>query len=657
MMMSERDPAKAMASNPRQKMRKRKLEPNDEDHSNTLPERRELRKNGTDDSSKTQKRPRSKRSGADPTRTNGNGSLNGNGNHGDPPGATSTANTHRTGGMGKKGRIASSNNNNNNGVGTGSRASPPSAKAVSRSLALSSPRSTATTVTTASSASSAARNKAPSGFLKPQQLRQLVQDSMQTSNGGVHPKQLGVTIDEPVMKNGNENAIFDRRTTCNNNVSHSDDDVDDCNYAKSAVALDRAKRRIEFLFLFTVAYVIYVLFVSASIVYTQNNNHRLATLQREASYALTAQKQSEAIQREFTKSEEARSELKFYKENFENAKRSITQLTEALAHAAKSHRKQLQEYKSVSLQLEEDLHDAYERIEVLRGEREECSSATDLAWLRMDELMEENNGLSNDLKRAKKSLGQRDADVARAQLQNKELVHEGESLARELKDLTQAYDDLLDRSKIMEAEHDLLQYTHNEIMEALFAPILLHVQKMQVSAEQQHGIIMELTSLVHSLHTSLELSRSDLEMQTAESIQAVDAMAIVTLEKSQAYELERADYMQHMELQLERLEDEAMGAVHAVSEAAGKLEYERKIEEESRWRSYVAETETILGGIRNIHHENIRDNGIGETSVLKAAIARRIEDGIASLKSYIHPYNYLGEEGDDPEPIESQSED
>ena len=35
-----------------------------------------------------------------------------------------------------------------------------------------------------------------------------------------------------------------------------------------------------------------------------------------------------------------------------------------------------------------------------------------------------------------------------------------------------------------------------------------------------------------------------------------------------------------------------------------------------------------------------------EPSVLKAAISRRIEDGITSLRSYIHPYNYLKQKED-----------
>lgn len=95
------------------------------------------------------------------------------------------------------------------------------------------------------------------------------------------------------------------------------------------------------------------------------------------------------------------------------------------------------------------------------------------------------------------------------------------------------------------------------------------------------------------------------------------------------------------------------------------MEYERKVEEEARWRNYVEEVERTFGGIgvqteydlsRDISNtesrhnsdtlQNEQDNledlqGMIETSVLRAAISRRIEEGIASLQKYIHPYNYL----------------
>jgi hypothetical protein len=125
------------------------------------------------------------------------------------------------------------------------------------------------------------------------------------------------------------------------------------------------------------------------------------------------------------------------------------------------------------------------------------------------------------------------------------------------------------------------------------------------------------------------------------------------------------NYMEVMEQKLNQLEDEAFGAVQAVAQAAGKLEFERKIEEETRWKQYVEEVERTLGGIGLsteheilLHDQNsepIGDSmeskyeydsdvqGIIEKSVLRAAIGRKIEEGITSLRKYIHPYKHLKE--------------
>jgi len=145
--------------------------------------------------------------------------------------------------------------------------------------------------------------------------------------------------------------------------------------------------------------------------------------------------------------------------------------------------------------------------------------------------------------------------------------------------------------------------------------------------------------------------KEDIETQRQESINAVEAVAHASnqfaLVKAQAHELERINYIEHMELTIDRIEDEAIGAVHAVATAAGKLEYERKLEEEERWQRYTKEAESILGSIRNNVvqeddevHEGV-DTYVLETSVLRAAISRRIEEGLTSLRSYVYPYNYL----------------
>ena len=179
---------------------------------------------------------------------------------------------------------------------------------------------------------------------------------------------------------------------------------------------------------------------------------------------------------------------------------------------------------------------------------------------------------------------------------------------------------------------------------------------------------------MHSLHSSLELIQSDAQMQSSESQNAVDAIALAAglfaSQQAQRYELEMLNYMEVMERKLNWLEDEAFGSVQAVAEAAGKLEYERKVEEEMRWKQYVEEVERTLGGIRlGTEHDLLlhgeKKDGLSDStpneqigcnsdsveskhlnSVLRAAISRRVEEGISSLHKYIHPYNYLKEKND-----------
>ena len=380
---------------------------------------------------------------------------------------------------------------------------------------------------------------------------------------------------------------------------------------------DRERRKLKLFLLFTsVMYFIMIAFTFSAIIYTQTCNHNLTILEMVAVNSLSSERQSEEIKWEKHKYEETFSSLKTAYGHIENCQKKNIKLGQELATTMQTHNMQIQEYKAIFQQHDKELIDAMERIKVLRGGKDE-SSAIDLAWLRMDELMEENDELSNDLKKARHTFN---TDVARIKLRDRELINAVESLTRQL---------------------DNLQHNHNEISDSFLAPILVYIQKLQRTSGQQHSIILDLTSLVHSLQSSLEISQENLEMQSTESMHAVDAVVIAT---NAFHEIERTHYIKHMDLELKRLEDEAMGAVQAVAEAAGRLEYERKIEEEGRWRSYVAETETVLKEIRqNIHEESVHDNlkGVGKTSVLRAALSRRIEEGMASLRSYIHPYNYL----------------
>eukprot|EP00804_Cyclotella_cryptica_P019790 CCRYP_009687-RA/>CCRYP_009687-RA protein AED:0.27 eAED:0.27 QI:0/-1/0/1/-1/1/1/0/150 len=146
-----------------------------------------------------------------------------------------------------------------------------------------------------------------------------------------------------------------------------------------------------------------------------------------------------------------------------------------------------------------------------------------------------------------------------------------------------------------------MEFDHNPMIDVFFAPILSYVQGVQQTSEQQHAIILELTSLMHSLHTSLEITRSVLQVQFSESQNAVDATAVAAGEfasqQVQRYKMERSTYMEQMQHRLTRMEGKALVAILAVAEAARKQEYERKIKEEKRWRSYVSEVEKTLNGI------------------------------------------------------------
>mmetsp|Transcript_1480 Transcript_1480/g.3115 ORF Transcript_1480/g.3115 Transcript_1480/m.3115 type:complete len:610 (-) Transcript_1480:812-2641(-) len=538
----------------------------------------------------------------------------------------------------------------------------PVARPSSAKIASSQPRPNRRPVAAASpTPASISGGRAPSVL---QHMRSLAQGSMQSNNDlqsdcWDRTREKHAVNNESSMEN-NDAAACNQTILCDG-TSHST--AETCDASQNfANAFDRERRKVKALLLFSLTYIIMILYAVSAVVYTQNCNHNLAILRIDAINSRTTQEQSEIIKREMGMHAQSRIILGTVREHLEHSQETVMQLKQALADARKTHKIEIQEYKAIFQQHDEELSDAVERIQILRGDKED--SAIDMAWLRMDELMEDNSELSNDLKKARKASN----DIARVQLRDKELIKTVESLTRQLKLATDEKDKLLSHSKIIATRYDLLQHNHIEMSDAFFAPILIYTQNLQQSSEQQHSIILDLTSLIHSLHSSLEISRADLETQVVESVHAVDAIAGITTElahvKTQAYEMERVHYMEHMEFQLERLEDEAMGAVQAVAEAAGKLEYERKLEEEGRWSSYVEEAESILGGIR----ENVQDgsaldksvnviDGISETSVLRAAISRRIEEGISSLRSYIHPYNYLKEREDGRiQTIESRSE-
>jgi hypothetical protein len=317
-------------------------------------------------------------------------------------------------------------------------------------------------------------------------------------------------------------------------------------------------------------------------------------------------------------------------------------------------------------------------MRALTAHLNEYASSKDEAWSRLRELSEENG----DLKRAlAESERMRDASRSReARLADdvEDLTRRMDAASRDGDELTRRIDALRAEANDASARCDVLRRDHEGMSDSFLSPILAYVAGLQLSSDRQHSIILDLTSLVHSLRASLEVDRDDSMMRASMSIHAVDAVAHangqLAIERARTHELERAEYMKRMEMRLVMLEDEALGAVVAVAEAAGRLEYERKVEEEGRWRDYTMETESILRSVRDESvvederrdsvgdggggsEESVRTGGISsETSLLRAAISRRIEEGMASLRSYYHPTNYLTKGGVIVKTITSESD-
>lgn len=478
-----------------------------------------------------------------------------------------------------------------------------------------------------------------------------------------------------------------------------DDECDDYKYLTD-VGHQNSRGR----YLRTAAFILSVsnflaLMTLSSVLYTLDFNHKFEVMEKKSMHFSMIDKYNSLYEESVMSVNEYRSKLRVSQQSNEHMKGAMAyteaeliqcqqmngQLKEAMVHIEADHNAQIDEYKSIFKQHDNDMNEALSRIKVLRGDKGHKTSALDMAWLRMDELLEENNELSHHLSKAK--------NHQQFAARDRELINTVESLTQQLitvseekNKLSNLCDDLNTLLILINTEHELLEFTHQQIA-GYFSQVLSYIKSLQYTAQKQHGIILELTSLVHSLHSSLELSESNAQIQTTESTYAIDALATaagqMASRQTAQYEMERTFYMEHMERKLTRMEDEALGAVQAVATAAGKLEYERMIEEESRWRSYIEEVERTLsglsvqtdndvlpqsedkagltGGMREEesmpHRGNPNDiDDINEKSVLRAAISRRIEEGIASLQKYIHPYNHLKEKKSYPWEIKSEPE-
>jgi hypothetical protein len=292
----------------------------------------------------------------------------------------------------------------------------------------------------------------------------------------------------------------------------------------------------------------------------------------------------------------------------------ISRIVEEMTESDRSYKLLIEDYKAIAQQHDNDKNSALERIAALRSQKEDSSSALDMVWLRMDELLHENNDLNSQLK-----------------LTEKKLESKVEYLILERDKLLRRTDVLEETNKSLLTQSELLQYDHKYAMNFFFAPILRHTLNLQQTSEHQHSVIVDLTSLVRSLHDSLENIEGDLDTQI-----------VVTHAQSKVHEMERLSLMRSMEAKLQQLEEEAVGAVNAVATASGKLEFERKSEEQMRWNEYVSQVESILGDMPSDTEE-----GIIETSVLRAAITRRVETGLNALKKYVHPRQFVNKKDDD----------
>ncbi|KAL3794464.1 hypothetical protein ACHAW5_010795 [Stephanodiscus triporus] len=387
--------------------------------------------------------------------------------------------------------------------------------------------------------------------------------------------------------------------------------------------------------------------ICAALVYVivaNDNECRRAALLHNATAESAAREAKYALERVIVERDVDRLSLDDVRSRLEDAMDEIARMGERSALAARAREIEIRECADATTR-------QAERIDALRGDVEESTSATDAAWLRIDELLEENDYLSRELREAARII-----DDARSR--EGTLVDAVEGTTRRMELVVVERDELRsDRDRLLADARDasmryaVLWHDRVEMSDAFLAPLLAYVRSLQASSDRQHSIILDLTSLVHSLHASLVIGRAVAEVDRSTSVRAVDAVAFATgrlaVERARSYEMDRAEYTERMEERLERMEDEAIGAVRAVAEAAGRLEYERKTEEEGRWRTYAEEAEALLRAVREQGVEDgggdrsgVGAAGISETSMLRAAISRRIEEGIASLRSY-RPYYYL----------------
>lgn len=160
------------------------------------------------------------------------------------------------------------------------------------------------------------------------------------------------------------------------------------------------------------------------------------------------------------------------------------------------------------------------------------------------------------------------ADTARAV---KELTLQSNRLTDEKFQLMTDHDRLRVHMDDMSSRYATLQRKYDHRMSIPFlAPLFDDVHRLERYSEFQRSIILNLTSVVETLYASLDDIREDAEGLHVQSSRAVKAVAGACGESAIEKTSTNEELVRHMEMQLEKLEYEAMGAVRAVLLEAGR---------------------------------------------------------------------------------------
>jgi hypothetical protein len=131
-------------------------------------------------------------------------------------------------------------------------------------------------------------------------------------------------------------------------------------------------------------------------------------------------------------------------------------------------------------------------------------------------------------------------------------------------------DDMSNRYATLQRKYEI------RMSESFLAPILASVHRLEQYTELKHSTILNLTSVVNSLYTSLDICREDVEALHRQSSHAVKAVAQAYGELAIEKTVTNENYIKHMELQLDKLEHEAIGAIRAVLEAGKSVRVQEK---------------------------------------------------------------------------------